>query len=160
LIANNIRYPLYFFPYADHVWIRLMHNGASSFYRAEACYRVVLPACRAVIQLLCSYSTLPLYAIVTQVRRYISLMPTTGNAASTESSLLCREPDPKLSAQRRFAESEGFSSRHRKNPRYRVPVPRGNSAASRHRRLLTAQRICAESCRSGPSAQTPPHGAT
>jgi hypothetical protein len=85
---------------------------------------------------------------------------TTGNAASTESALLCREPDPKLSAQRRFAESKGFSSRHRKNPRYRVPVPRGNSAASRHRRPLTAQRICAESCRSGPSAQPPPHGAT
>jgi hypothetical protein len=52
---------------------------------------------------------------------------TTGNAASTESSLLCREPDPKLSAQRRFAESKGFSSRHRKNPRYRKN-PRGPSS--------------------------------
>jgi serine/threonine-protein kinase CTR1 len=94
------------------------------------------------------------------LRQLIDVAITTGNAASTESSLLCREPDPKLSAQRRFAESKGFSSRHRKNPRYRVPVPRGNSAASRHRRPLTAQRICAESCRSGPSAQPPPHGAT
>jgi hypothetical protein len=93
-------------------------------------------------------------------RRPIRCAPTTGNAASTESSLLCREPDPKLSAQRRFAESKGSSSRHRKNPRYRRTVPRGNRAASRHRRQLTTQSICAESCRGGPSAQPPPHGAT
>jgi hypothetical protein len=85
---------------------------------------------------------------------------TTGNAASTESSVLCREPDPKLSAQGRFAESKGSSSRHRKNPRYRRTMPRGNIAGSRHRHRLTAHSICAESCISGPSAQPPPHGAT
>jgi hypothetical protein len=41
---------------------------------------------------------------------------TTGNAACTESSTLCRELDPKISAQGRFAESNRSSSRHRKNP--------------------------------------------
>jgi hypothetical protein len=59
---------------------------------------------------------------------------------------LCREQRVQLSAQ--------------KNPRYRRTVPRGNRAASRHRQRLTAQRICAESWRSGPSAQPPPQGAT
>jgi hypothetical protein len=42
-----------------------------------------------------------------------SVIPT-GNAACTESSTLCREPDPKLSAQGRFAESKRSSSWHRK----------------------------------------------
>jgi hypothetical protein len=85
---------------------------------------------------------------------------TTGNTASTESSALCREPDPKLLAQGRFAESNGSSSRHRNNPRYRRIVPRGNRAVSRHSHRLTTQSNCAESCRSGSSAQLRPHGAT
>jgi hypothetical protein len=32
---------------------------------------VGISVCRVLIQLLCSYSTLPLYAIVTQVRKYL-----------------------------------------------------------------------------------------
>jgi hypothetical protein len=85
---------------------------------------------------------------------------TAGNAASAESSSLCREPKLKLTTQGRFAESTRSSSRHRKNPRYRESVPRGNRAGSRHSHALTARRHYGESCRSMPSAQPRPHGTT
>jgi hypothetical protein len=58
---------------------------------------------------------------------------TTGNAACTESSTLCREPDPKLSAQGRFAESKRSSSRHRKKPTVQT------YCAEREQRHLSAQ---------------------
>ncbi|GAB2233063.1 hypothetical protein Droror1_Dr00002277 [Drosera rotundifolia] len=38
------------------IWLWLLHNGTNSLHCAQAYYRV-----------LCSYSTLPLYAIVTQM---------------------------------------------------------------------------------------------
>jgi hypothetical protein len=69
---------------------------------------------------------------------------TTGNAASTESSVLCRELDPKLSAQRRCAESKWSSTRHRKNPRYRRIVPRGNRGLSAQTSTHGTEDLCRE----------------
>jgi hypothetical protein len=78
-------------------------------------------------------------------RRDAGACSTTGNAASTESSALCRE----LCSVPR-ARSKALGTWTQKNPRYRRTVPRGNRAASRHSRRLTAHKNCAESSGAGP----------
>lgn len=77
--------------HAEHLWISLMYHGRFGLPHSKTCHWVInsyfppsfswcinsltnnwiICMCSVIIQVLCSYSTLPLYAIVTQVNTYI-----------------------------------------------------------------------------------------
>ena len=79
--------------YAVHIWIQFMHHGETRLHYHKTCYGVILrgenmehiilaslcvshhshahvifSVCSVIVQVLCSYCTIPLYALVTQVR--------------------------------------------------------------------------------------------
>lgn len=69
----------------DHIWVQFLHHGGVGFHHSTTRNGVIslakgirtleklvsdskiILSCRAIVQVLCSYSTLPLYALVSQV---------------------------------------------------------------------------------------------